>query len=94
MDGRRGLVRQESRKTVARAKQHIKTKAYTYTELITLYHEIILHMKRTASKLTNWTPDDDETTWNQELRDAQDNRETRGTPVRTSFDLEPKKNAQ
>lgn len=87
MDGRRGLVRQESRKTVARVKQCIKTKALSYYEVIAVYHDIILHMKKTASQLTNWTLEDDGTSINQELRDALETRETRGTPVRTSFDM-------
>lgn len=94
MDGRRGLVRQESRKAVARAKQSVKTKAYSYTEIITFYRDIILHMKKTSSQLTNWTVVDDGFSANQELRDAQDTKETRGIPIRTSFDLDPKKNAQ
>lgn len=87
MDGRRGLVRQESRKTVARVKQCIKTKALTYNEVIAVYRDIVLHMKKTTSQLTNWTLEDDGTSINQEVRNALETRETRGASVRTSFDM-------
>jgi hypothetical protein len=87
MDGRRGLVRQESRKKVARVKEIMGVKKLTYTEIITVYKDIILHMKQTMSQLTNWTAYNDGVSTNPEVRNALEDRETRGTPVRTSFDM-------
>lgn len=87
MDGRRGLVRQESRKVVARVKDHIQTKKLSCNEVISVYRDIILHMKQTMTQLTNWTYKDDGNSENAEVRQALSDKETRGLPVRTSFDL-------
>ena len=59
----------------------------TYNEVISVYQGIVLHMKQTTTKLTNWTMIDDGVSTNPEVRTATETRETRGDPLRTSFDM-------
>jgi hypothetical protein len=48
-----------------------------YDEIIVHATHLVLYMKNTASKLIHWP----------EVTFAQEEQETRGTPVRTSFDF-------
>lgn len=85
--GRRMLLQQESKKKVTKIKEKTKNTPLTYDKVISEYHHIIRYMKHVSSRITNWTYAEDIKTTNTEVLMAIESKETRGTPVRTSFDM-------
>jgi len=85
MNVHRSFLRQESQKKVVTYKSQQQDKWRNYEDIIRGYYDILLYMKKTASRLIHWKGENDRIE-NVEVTFAYEDREHRCEPVRTSFD--------
>jgi hypothetical protein len=87
MNVHRSFLRQESQKKVQTYKTAHVERLGTYDSIIRNYYDILLYMKRTASRIIHWKGENDRID-NVEVTNTLEDRCNRSSPVRTSFEYD------